>query len=129
MDIQTTLNIVLGILTVWLAYRNFVSNNKIYHTSDTEISLKPFRAYIPDFGEENNSRLRSGMSMDELLAESENDMFSSNADVTAVETVETEEAESTVLGIFTSDGRQVDELQKGLNIVKTTNGTKKIYVR
>ena len=28
MDIQTTLNIVLGILTVWLAYRNFVSNNR-----------------------------------------------------------------------------------------------------
>lgn len=28
MDIQTTLNIILGILTVWLAYRNFVSNNK-----------------------------------------------------------------------------------------------------
>ena len=28
MDIQTTLNIILGILTVWLAYRNFVSNNR-----------------------------------------------------------------------------------------------------
>ena len=28
MDIQTALNIVLGILTLWLAYRNFVSNNR-----------------------------------------------------------------------------------------------------
>lgn len=126
---KKTYSIVGTINNVTFTNGYFVSNNKIYHTSDTEISLKPFRAYIPDFGEENNSRLRSGMSMDELLAESENDMFSSNADVTAVETVETEEAEPTVLGIFTSDGRQVDELQKGLNIVKTTNGTKKIYVR
>lgn len=126
---KKTYGIVGTINNVTFTNGYFVSNNKIYHTSDTEISLKPFRAYIPDFGEENNSRLRSGMSMDELLAESENDMFSGNADVTAVETVETEEAESTVLGIFTSDGRQVDELQKGLNIVKTTNGTKKIYVR
>jgi len=126
---KKTYSIVGTINNVTFTNGYFVSNNKIYHTSDTEISLKPFRAYIPDFGEENNSRMRSGMSMDDLLAESENDMFSSNADVTAVETVETEEAESTVLGIFTSDGRQVDELQKGLNIVKTTNGTKKIYVR
>jgi peptidoglycan hydrolase CwlO-like protein len=28
MDIQTTLNIVLGLLTLWLAYRNFVSSSK-----------------------------------------------------------------------------------------------------
>lgn len=28
MDIQTGLNIILGILTLWLAYRNFVANNR-----------------------------------------------------------------------------------------------------
>ena len=28
MDIQTALNIVLGILTAWLAYRNFISNSR-----------------------------------------------------------------------------------------------------
>ena len=28
MDIQTTLNIVFGLLTLWLAYRNFVSSSK-----------------------------------------------------------------------------------------------------
>ena len=28
MDLQTFLNIILGILTVWLAYRNFISVSK-----------------------------------------------------------------------------------------------------
>jgi hypothetical protein len=107
----------------------FVSKNTIYHTTTKAINLKPFRAYIPDFGEDYNVRMRSGISMDELLAESEENMFNDNNETTAVESVETEEAEPTILGIFTADGKKVDELQKGLNIVKTTKGTKKIYIR
>jgi hypothetical protein len=104
----------------------FVSSNQFYYkdaTNTREVILRPYRAYVTIDNTLSSKRkaipriiMEDGSEIEEIIP-------------TAVESVEAEEAEPTVLGIFTADGRQVEELQKGLNIVKTTNGTKKIYVR
>ena len=41
---------------------------------------------------------------------------------TAVETVEAKSAKNMIMDIFTIDGRQAQRLQRGINIVRTTDG-------
>ena len=49
-------------------------------------------------------------------------------DVTAVEAI-TGEGDVTITAIYTADGKQISDLQNGLNIVKRSNGnTKKIIL-
>jgi hypothetical protein len=103
----------------------YIKNNGFtYLTGSGTCRIKPFRAYIVPNATSGSARPRS---LAFRVIEDESELFDN--ETTAVESVETEEAEPTILGIFTADGKKVDELQKGLNIVKTTNGTKKIYVR
>ena len=49
--------------------------------------------------------------------------------VTAIQAL-TGESDVTVTAIYTADGKQIGELQNGLNIVKFSNGkTKKIMIK
>ena len=109
----------------------YVSNDKFYYLkSGSQCTIKPYRAYFILEGNTNDSRTRTidFNVLDENDSEFNGFSFAGSDDATAVESVDTD-AEETVLGIFTADGKKVDELQKGLNIVKTTNGVKKVYIR
>ncbi|MBR1916230.1 MAG: hypothetical protein IJ832_00030 [Bacteroidaceae bacterium] len=49
--------------------------------------------------------------------------------VTAIQAL-TGESDVTVTAIYTADGKQIGDLQQGLNIVKLSNGkTKKIMIK
>ena len=101
----------------------YIKNNSFtYLTGSGTCRIKPYRAYIVPNASSSSARPRS-------LAFRVIDDESFDNDATAVETVDFDDAEPEVLAIFAADGKQISELQKGLNIVKTTNGTKKIYVR
>ncbi len=113
-------------------YVYFVSSDKLkYCPGNAYVNLKPYRAYIaPLYNNTSNSRTRafSFNVLDEDDNVIDNFSFADNDDVTAVESAETD-TEENIIGIFTADGKKVNEYQKGINIVKTTNGVKKVYMR
>lgn len=103
----------------------YIKNNGFsYLTGSGTCKIKSYRAYIVPNASSSSARPRS---LAFRVIDDESELFDNDA--TAVETIDFDDAEPEVLAIFTADGKQISELQKGLNLVKTTNGTKKIYVR
>lgn len=116
-------------------YVYYVSKDKlIYCGGNANVNIKPYRAFmLPDLSVARYRRLANVRSLTfDVLDEDDNVVddfdFADNNEVTAVESVESD-TQDDIIGIFTSDGKKVNELQKGLNIVKTTNGVKKVYIR
>lgn len=97
----------------------FVSKDKFYHTSGNEVSIKPYRAWIAPEGEAALANLRGmSLSIDGL------DEF----EVTGIEENEYTE-DNTVLDMYNINGVKESKLSKGLNIIKTANGVKKVYIK
>ena len=116
-------------------YVYYVSKDKlIYCGGNANVNIKPYRAFmLPDLSVARYRRLANVRSLTfDVLDENDNLVdgfdFADNNEITAVESVESD-TQDDIIGIFTSDGKKVNELQKGLNIVKTTNGVKKVYIR
>jgi len=97
----------------------FVSKDKFYHTSGNEVVMKPYRAWIAPEGEAALANLR-GMS----LSIDGSDEF----EVTGIEENEYTE-DNAVLDMYNINGVKESKLSKGLNIIKTANGVKKVYVK
>ena len=91
----------------------YISNNKFMHAT-RKLTINPFRAY---FTTAKSSTPSNGFSI------------AVNDDITAISAL-TGEGEVTVEAIYTVDGKQLRDLQQGLNIVKLSNGkVQKILVK
>jgi uncharacterized protein with GYD domain len=90
----------------------FISNNTFYRAADESNTLKAFRAYLTPV----NVNVKSvGYTF-------------GDDDFTAIEGVE--DAESEVVAVYGTDGSLRTGLQKGLNIVKLSNGkVQKVLVK
>lgn len=91
----------------------YISGGKFWHATGT-LTVNPFRAYFTT----NSASPSNGFS---ITVDDDN--------VTAIQAL-TGESDVTVTAIYTADGKQIGELQNGLNIVKLSNGkTKKIMIK
>lgn len=91
----------------------YISGGKFWHATGT-LSVNPFRAYFTT----NSASPSNGFS---ITVDDDN--------VTAIQAL-TGESDTTITAIYTVDGKQVGDLQQGLNIVKFSNGkTKKIMIK
>ena len=87
-----------------------ISNNKFVQ-AENQINLPAFRAFFA--AESGEAKLR----------------IAPNEDVTAINNVASEAA-SRVVGVYGVDGAQRNSLQKGMNVVKMSNGSvRKVYVK
>lgn len=87
-----------------------ISNNKFVQ-AENQINLPAFRAFFA--AESGEAKLR----------------IAPNEDVTAINNV-AGEATSLVVGVYGMDGAQRNSLQKGMNVVKMSNGSvRKVYVK
>jgi hypothetical protein len=115
-------------------YLYYVAKDKlIYCAGNANVNVKPYRAFIRPDNSRSSRRYANVRSLAfNVLDEDDNVIdnfsFADNDDVTVVESAEAD-TEENIIGIFTADGKKVNELHKGLNIVKTTNGVKKVYIR
>ena len=92
----------------------YISNNKFMHAT-RKLTVNPFRAY---FTMAKGSASSNGFS----IAVDDDSM-------TAIEAL-TGEGDTTITAIYTTDGKQLSDLQQGLNIVKLSNGkVQKIMVK
>ena len=90
----------------------YISGGKFWHATGT-LTVKPFRAYFTTSGSSSSNKF---------------DIAIGDDDITAIEAL-TGEGDITVTAIYTADGKQISDLQQGLNIVKLSNGnTKKIIL-
>ncbi len=93
----------------------FISNNKYWHAADNTNKSKGYRAYIV---------LKNGSGAKGLRYSFGND----GDGTTGIDGAETEAAE--VVAVFSIDGRRQNALQRGVNIVKMSDGTtKKVFVK
>jgi hypothetical protein len=109
----------------------FVKNDTFYYLkSGSSTTFKPYRAYFTLEGNSAGARTRSlaFRVLDEDGNETDSFGFTSDDDATAIDAMEAD-VDDQVIGLFTTGGSQINELQKGLNIVKTANGVRKVYVR
>lgn len=91
----------------------YISGGKFWHATGT-LTVNPFRAYFTT----NSASPSNGFS---ITVDDDN--------VTAIQAL-TGESDVTVTAIYTADGKQIGELQNGLNIVKFSNGkTTKIMLK
>ncbi len=91
----------------------YISGGKFWHATGT-LTVNPFRAYFTT----NSASPSNGFC---ITVDDDN--------VTAIQAL-TGESDVTVTAIYTTDGKQIGELQNGLNIVKLSNGkTKKIMIK
>ena len=87
-----------------------ISNNKFVQ-AENQINLPAFRAFFA--AESGEAKLR----------------IAPNEDVTAINSL-AGEAASRVVGVYGVDGTQRKSLQKGMNVVKMSNGSvRKVYVK
>lgn len=87
-----------------------ISNNKFVQ-AENQINLPAFRAFFA--AESGEAKLR----------------IAPNEDVTAINSLASEAA-SRVVGVYGVDGAQRNSLQKGMNVVKMSNGSvRKVYVK
>lgn len=87
-----------------------ISNNKFVQ-AENQINLPAFRAFFA--AESGEAKLR----------------IAPNEDVTAINNV-AGEATSRVVGVYGMDGAQRNSLQKGMNVIKMSNGSvRKVYVK
>lgn len=92
----------------------YISNNMFMHATK-KLTVNPFRAY---FTMAKGSASSNGFSI-----------AVDDDSVTAIEAL-TGEGDTTVTAIYTTDGKQLSDLQQGLNIVKLSNGkVQKIMVK
>lgn len=92
----------------------YISNNKFMHAT-RKLTVNPFRAY---FTMAKGSAPSNGFN----IAVDDDSM-------TAIEAL-TGEGDTTITAIYTTDGKQLSDLQQGLNIVKLSNGkVQKIMVK
>lgn len=90
-----------------------ISGGKFVHATKT-LNLKPFRAYFTTSGSTSSNGFSIAVDDDSITA------------INAL----TGEGEVTIASIYSADGKQVNDLQPGLNIVKLSNGkVQKILVR
>jgi len=101
------------ILATEVSNAYYISGGKFWHATGT-LTVNPFRAYFTT----NSASPSNGFS---ITVDDDN--------VTAIQAL-TGESDVTVTAIYTADGKQIGELQNGLNIVKLSNGkTKKIMIK
>ena len=93
----------------------YISNNKFMHATK-KLTVNPFRAYFT------MTKSSSAPSNGFNIAVDDDSM-------TAIEAL-TGEGDTTITAIYTTDGKQLSDLQQGLNIVKLSNGkVQKIMVK
>lgn len=93
----------------------YISNNKFMHAT-RKLTVNPFRAYFT------MTKSSSAPSNGFNIAVDDDSM-------TAIEAL-TGEGDTTITAIYTTDGKQLSDLQQGLNIVKLSNGkVQKIMVK
>lgn len=91
----------------------FLNNNTFYQAADATNTLKAFRGYFTVAGAANVNALQ----------------FIIDGEETAIEGVNAETTEE-IVAIYSLDGRRVESLVKGVNIVKLSNGkTRKVIVK
>ena len=91
----------------------YISGGKFWHATGT-LTVNPFRAYFTTSSASPSNGFNISVDED---------------DVTAISAL-TGEGDTTVTAIYTVDGKQVGDLQPGLNIVKLSNGkSKKIILK
>lgn len=93
----------------------FISNNTFYRAAKANNNkIKGFRAYLVSL-DANSS------------AKTLNYSFDDDADVDGIEELENE---TTVVAIYTLDGKRIDDMQQGVNILKMSNGkTLKVIIK
>ena len=93
----------------------FISSNLFYRAaSANKNKIKAFRAYLKPL-DENSSAKTLNYSIDD------------DSDVTGIEE---ETTEATIVGVYTIDGKRIDDMQQGVNILKMSNGkTVKVIIK
>ncbi len=93
----------------------FLNNNKFYYAKDTSNTSKGYRAYITL----TDASASNVISLDDLFGDE---------GTTGIDGVQTESTE--IIGIYSVTGVSRAALEKGVNIIKMSNGkTKKVYVK
>ncbi|MBO5880836.1 MAG: hypothetical protein J6Q57_04245, partial [Paraprevotella sp.] len=91
----------------------FISDNKFYQAVDNSNTLKAFRGYFEATG---------GAGVNVLN-------FTFDGEETAINGVEAD-SDATIVAIYSLDGRRIESMQRGVNIVKLSDGkTKKVIVK
>lgn len=93
----------------------YVAKNSLYETTGKEIGMKAYRAWIEPVGEGAEALIRNMSFTDDIEDETTGLSFTSADEQTSEK--------------YTINGTRVNELQKGLNIIKTANGVKKVYIK
>ena len=91
----------------------FISDNKFYQAVDNSNTLKAFRGYFEATG---------GAGVNVLN-------FTFDGEETAINGVEAD-SDAMIVAIYSLDGRRIESMQRGVNIVKLSDGkTKKVIVK